>query len=1239
MKNLKSKFKKSKWLLHVLAAAIFVFLVCWHFKPLFPKMKTYYPGGGTFDVYNFVAAPLTTSRAALRNPLAFWQGDRLYPHPFSATLLMIDFPFSFTYHLLYKITSNAILSFNIYNLLFFFINGFAVYLLIYYWTRSWLAGIIAGAFCTFFPHRFHSMEVDVQLTYIAALSLLAWLAYLRRGGLKILILFFFIVALKVTTPDYQTIFLAIILGFAVPLGFIAYPERWQASWKQFIIGCVIFIIIMLPFLYPYYAVLTRLPGHGYKGVMFVSIHHLTAKSFWALFTNFFHNISHLRTRYSNDPRALIWPGAILITTGIFSIIWGTISPFLLGKKSVLRIGIVLSLIIAFLLTFTNFIHLGSFGALSRLYVDPPLLSSVRQPCAFIYSINFCLSILIGLLIGNILTYISRKNWIIKTTVFGIAILILIFGTLEHTVKLRGLTNYQRICKPTGVYAWLNKQKYPSPFIRFPYTFSSVGDFTRGAFNTLADQPSAYGRSRYVLPLQYYFKQFNKKSAAEKAAMISVSPYKFWIETGCNKQYQKQIEESSDLKFATNFGRTYVFENPNPEQVYPIDIVVTQKYPQSFPNVIYSTSVGFEITNKYSFVPKKNRKIVGYFNLLDKNKKSLAKLKIKEKLPFILDGPKTRFGVHVQYNANKKRLEGSFQRYKPWQIANAPISTLSISEKDVFKIKFIEIKIKQVGTENETSCLTTVSPTPSRWPYKFGIPVAYCNQAGGFSGMQKKGETTFQLSEGKNSTLYLSKPRKISDYIMLRAKEAMPINPKEFCVNISMNGKEIGKIKLEKDWKDFKFKLPENNWKQLNRFDFYYPETVLPCLYSSSRDEKKRCAAFAELSVIDKPKPEIQKPVQCEIIETIFTKNLIKNGNFSSGIKNWHYWQTAKNNKNFLKIFKESEKNFLQICNPKAELIGLVQSIPIKAGKVYKLSGAARSAGNNSKKIFGGRIGFYIPNQKEKQIVWMTENNSWNKKSIIFTNKIDATASIFVHLGYGNISTTGDFKNISFQEQVSRISRPESNIKETQFDFSNIIHRISSGKTNEHSSVFAAFRKCKSNDKIIIYPGTYHEKNPGSEWLISYKKNVEIIGKGKPQIIVKADSPGYQISMQLPYNTDLLFEGIRLKTIADISNNKVVYNAVFTGGKNIKISNCVFEIELNGTNSICKNVVAVNNATNVVISNSEIITRDNSNSNKVSHFASHDAVPLEIRNVTLRGKNLKNVCIGTMHQKDCQTISE
>jgi len=66
-------------------------------------------------------------------------------------------------------------------------------------------------------------------------------------------------------------------------------------------------------------------------------------------------------------------------------------------------------------------------------------------------------------------------------------------------------------------------------------------------------------------------------------------------------------------------------------------------------------------------------------------------------------------------------------------------------------------------------------------------------------------------------------------------------------------------------------------------------------------------------------------------------------------------------------------------------------------------------------LFGGRVGFYIPNQKEKQIVWMSEHNKWWQKQLVFTNQIDGTACLYVHMGYGNISSTGEFTNISLEE--------------------------------------------------------------------------------------------------------------------------------------------------------------------------------------------------------------------------------
>ena len=140
------------------------------------------------------------------------------------------------------------------------------------------------------------------------------------------------------------------------------------------------------------------------------------------------------------------------------------------------------------------------------------------------------------------------------------------------------------------------------------------------------------------------------------------------------------------------------------------------------------------------------------------------------------------------------------------------------------------------------------------------------------------------------------------------------------------------------------------------------------------------------------------------------------------------------------------------------------------------------------------------------------------------------------MGYGNVSSTGQFRNICLQEQIlakrklrtqrERIEAPRYDL----YDISNVVHRISSDKTNIYCGVFEAIRNCGDNDTVIVYPGVYCEDNPGAEWLMHDKTNVTIIGKGNPQIVVRADKPGYQISMQLPYNTDLRMEGIQVKTI-------------------------------------------------------------------------------------------------------------
>ena len=141
--------------------------------------------------------------------------------------------------------------------------------------------------------------------------------------------------------------------------------------------------------------------------------------------------------------------------------------------------------------------------------------------------------------------------------------------------------------------------------------------------------------------------------------------------------------------------------------------------------------------------------------------------------------------------------------------------------------------------------------------------------------------------------------------------------------------------------------------------------------------------------------------------------LIKNGRFLDGMDDWHYWQYGVTHTNNVII----QNNVLRIENPFKKLIGVQQSVNVVSGTVYKLSGVARSvATTQSDIIFGGRIAFFLPPQKEKQLVWMSEYNQWSQKELVFTNEVTGEAAILVHLGYGSVGTTGEFTNIRLEQQ-------------------------------------------------------------------------------------------------------------------------------------------------------------------------------------------------------------------------------
>ena len=180
----------------------------------------------------------------------------------------------------------------------------------------------------------------------------------------------------------------------------------------------------------------------------------------------------------------------------------------------------------------------------------------------------------------------------------------------------------------------------------------------------------------------------------------------------------------------------------------------------------------------------------------------------------------------------------------------------------------------------------------------------------------------------------------------------------------------------------------------------------------NKEEKKSDTSVKNTGIVsdvnDKKIPEAKK-----------IKNLLKNGGFKNNINGWGLWREAKKNPENVKVV-DVENNYkisnaVIIENPNKKMIGISQIATLTSGTVYRLSGAVRSLGNDGSKIFGGRIAVYLPPQKERQIVWMSEHDKFWEQQLVFTNLVTGQATVYLHLGYGGVATTGEFANVRLEE--------------------------------------------------------------------------------------------------------------------------------------------------------------------------------------------------------------------------------
>ncbi len=196
--------------------------------------------------------------------------------------------------------------------------------------------------------------------------------------------------------------------------------------------------------------------------------------------------------------------------------------------------------------------------------------------------------------------------------------------------------------------------------------------------------------------------------------------------------------------------------------------------------------------------------------------------------------------------------------------------------------------------------------------------------------------------------------------------------------------------------DNNFQIPQDE-KLASEIDSHSPHPAFPI--SGSTNQLINSSTHSPINLLAESMKQCFAQADAQIL---------KNGRFLNGMENWRYWQYGGTYTNNIKFYT----GILKIENPYKKLIGLQQNVPVISGEVYRLSGVARSMDTTDSSIlFGGRVAFVNPPQKEKQLVWMTEYKQWSLQELIFTNRITGNAKVVVDMGYGSVGSTGEFANI------------------------------------------------------------------------------------------------------------------------------------------------------------------------------------------------------------------------------------
>jgi len=202
-----------------------------------------------------------------------------------------------------------------------------------------------------------------------------------------------------------------------------------------------------------------------------------------------------------------------------------------------------------------------------------------------------------------------------------------------------------------------------------------------------------------------------------------------------------------------------------------------------------------------------------------------------------------------------------------------------------------------------------------------------------------------------------------------------------------------------------------------------------------------------------------------------------------------------------------------------------------------------------------------------------------------------------------------------------------------------VARYSGNNVYFTNSVWAALKQAIDGD-TIIYNGNFVEPFTlvaySTSPMTSAREDLSIIGIGNSliDVVITNHSSGNECAMDLSGISNLYINNFNLRVRHIENNNPSTYTLWLSSCQKAVVENSTIQAEVYGSGNTQKTVVSVNNATNVLYKDCNIITVDMTGSNIVWHGATHNAQYAILQNCSFIGTtNL--YMVGDSYYDECR----